>query len=331
VLYRGQTLPDTWDVRVWESAGHRETSARRTVRWEEIGPVLPLQSWDEYIAGADSEKERKVREAMRDAEQVEKDEKNRRSSAKRAKTMCRRVIKTAYFDELLTITYRENQTDVDLFKRHFKEWVRRMKRALGAFEYCAGFEPQDRGAWHAHVSCRKLPKTVEVDGVKVESWRLGTQIWRSIVGRTADGKEGGMVFVGGKDRFGRPRRERMSCAKMAAYVSKYITKHAELFPAEKNRYSRSNGIVPGKPYMMTLVGLATVFDVLAVAFDARPGEAVVAHRAKPDDAAYWLCTELEKPPKSPGPAPSIYKVPRATAETAMQAWERAQKGAGYVA
>ena len=288
-LYKGQTLPDTWTVRVWETGnGHRETSARRTVAWTEEGPAKAPMSWDEYIAAADTEEERKIRVAMRDAEEAEKLEKNRRRSASRAKTMCRRKIKTCNFDELLTITYRENQEDLELFKRHFKEWIRRMRRELGEFSYVAGFEPQERGAWHAHVACHKLPKTVERDGVKVPAWKLGTMVWRSIVGA-----DNGMVFVGGKDRFGRPRRDRMSVAKMAAYVSKYITKHAELFPSEKNRYSASEGMVVGKPYAMTFVGVATAWDVLHLAFDVRSGESIVSHRAAGDQDAYWLVTEVD--------------------------------------
>jgi len=152
----------------------------------------------------------------------------------------------------------------------------------------AGFEPQERGAWHAHVSCHKLPKHADFQGVKIPAWKLGTAVWRSIVGA-----DNGLVFVGGKDRFGRPRRDRMSCAKMAAYVSKYITKHAELFPAEKNRYSASEGITVGRPYTVTFTGLVSAFDVLGVAFDCRPGESIISHRAEAGRDVYWLVTERD--------------------------------------
>ena len=319
ILFEGKVLDDTWNVTVWESAnGHRETSARRAVAWQEIGPVTMPMSWDEYIAAAESEEERNVRVAMRDAEVLEKQARARLRNAKRAKTTCRRKIKTAAFDELLTITYRENQTDIELFKRHFKEWVRRMRKALGgSFAYVSGFEPQERGAWHAHVSCHKLPKHAVFQKVKIAAWRLGTEVWRSIVG-----KDNGLVFVGGKTPMGLPRRARMTCAKMAAYVSKYITKHAELFPAEKNRYSSSEGIEPGKPYTMTFTGVQTVFGVLGLAFDCRDGESVVSHQAHSAREGYWLVTEQDNPLSVDQPS-SIYRVPRATCETALAAWNRA--------
>ena len=297
ILFEGQVLPDTWTFRVWESNGHREISARPKVEWREVGPGKLPMAWEDYVAAAHDAAERAIRQAMWDADIAEKKERSRRRSARRAKTTCRRVIKTAYFDEMLTVTYRENQQDVELFKKHFKEWVRRMKRALGDFEYCAGFEPQERGAWHAHVCCRKLPKVVGYEGVKVESYKLGTKIWRDVVGDTPDGKTNGLVYVGGKDAHGRPMRGRRTCAEMAAYVAKYITKHAHLFPDEKNRYSRSDGIVPGTPYEITVSGVATVFDALLLAFQAGEGERVVNHRAKEGEDMYWLVTEPLKPPK----------------------------------
>ena len=81
-----------------------------------------------------------------------------------------------------------------------------MKKALGGtFRYCTGFEPQQRGAWHMHVATHKLPQHVEYKGVKIEAWKLGTRIWRSIVG-----ENNGLCFVGGKlARNGHKRRKNM--------------------------------------------------------------------------------------------------------------------------
>jgi len=86
---------------------------------------------------------------------------------------------------------------------------------------------------------------------------------------------------------------------VAAYVSKYITKHTELFPFEKNRYSASEGITLGNPYTVTFTGLASAFDVLGVAFDCRPGESVVSHRAEAGRDAYWLVTGCDHRPYIP--------------------------------
>lgn len=284
VLLRGEELPGAYRVCAWESGGHREISVKPVIQWTEEDSLTP-----EELAAQNDGKSRKQLEH----EEAERRERNQRKAAQRAKTRCRRFIKTEAFNQLLTITYRENQTDVELFKKHFKEWVRRMRAALGGqFRYCSGFEPQQRGAWHAHVTCHRLPEHVQHKGVKVPAWRLGTVIWRSIVGQ-----DNGLVFVGGKTKTGLPRRQRMSCAQMAAYVSKYIIKHYELMPDESNRYSRSDGGVEGERYTYVLQDCANLTEAVDRALEWLTNTAnVVSHRL---DTAwggrYWLVTE-EQPP-----------------------------------
>jgi hypothetical protein len=175
IHFEGKTVPDAWDVRLWERNGHREISARPVVEWVEIGENLPMPPVNLERDAEDAEERRFT---------------NLKRAASRAKTQCRRFIKAHGFTQMLTLTYRENQTDERLFKEHFAKWLRRMKAALGGtFDYCAGFEPQERGAWHAHVSCHKLPTWVVVNRGKsnsysVQSWKLGTKIWRDVVGPT---------------------------------------------------------------------------------------------------------------------------------------------------
>jgi len=276
-LYEGKTRYDAWDVRIWEQNGHREVSARPVIEWSELGPVPDLDPID----------------PVRDAEWLEeKRQQARRKAARRAQTMCRRVIKAEGFNELLTITYRENMQDREATKRHFKEWVRRMKRALGGeFRYCAAPELQERGSYHWHVACHKLPQHATHKGVKVAGWRLGTEIWRSIVG-----EDNGLVFVGGKPSKVKSRKALRSPAKMAAYVSKYILKDAENSPDEKNRYSRSNAIDVGRIQTVRLGG--ELADVIAAAFTLQDGEVVVSHSLNRWRDAWWLCTERD-PRKSP--------------------------------
>ncbi|MFE8646718.1 hypothetical protein ACFX58_16695 [Sphingomonas sp. NCPPB 2930] len=294
VLYEGKIVPDAWDVRIWEANGHREVSARQQVVFEEVGPAPAhmlnvADSWAVYIGAADSPQERDIRIAMYHAEREEKDLKNRRRAAQRAKTACRRIIKAEGFDELLTLTYRENQRDRELCKKHFKEWVRRMKRSLGdAFRYCASFERQERGSMHVHLATHKLPKMAMYKGVKIKAWELGTKVWRSIVG-----DNNGLCFVGGRTKNGGYRRN-MSIGKMAAYVSKYILKDFEDAPLESNRYSRSNGLVIQKSKLLRFAGVGTVWDVLELAFECTDGHVIVSHSVDADRGSYWLVTEPDK-------------------------------------
>lgn len=300
-LYRGEVVPGAWDCSLWEANGHREFSARPAIQWHEVGPARPPMDWEQWIASAESEEEQLERQKEYEAHKLAKREKNLERAAKRAQTMCRRFIKAAGFNELLTITYRDNQTDIELFKKHFAEWVRRMKRALGGrFAYCAGFEPQDRKAWHAHVACHKLPKHVQHRGVKIPSWRLGTEVWRSVVGPAADGNTNGLVFVGGKAGKGktRGRTAYQSLAKLASYVSKYITKHYELCPDEANRYSHSQGLGKGERFTHTVTDVFRVWDMLDIAICVADEGNIISHVCE-EDRGYWLVTEG---PPSPPPA-----------------------------
>ena len=274
ILFEGKTLPNAFDVRLWERNGHREISARPVVEWQEVcvPDAIALPVVDE-VRDADYLEEKRLR--------------NLKRAALRAKTQCRRFIKAHGLMQMLTLTYRENQTDEKLFKEHFAKWVRRMKAALGGeFVYCAGFEPQGRGAWHAHVACHKMPTWVVTNKGKasqqtVASWKLGTKIWRSVVG-----EDNGLCFVGGK----RKRRGSQSVGQIAAYVSKYIVKHFELMPEGTNRYSRSNGDVVGKPETMRVMG-KTMAEVIADAFMVFPGEVVLSHRVSRWSDAWYLSTE----------------------------------------
>lgn len=280
VLYEGKVSYDAWDVRIWEANGHREISASRPVIWQEHDALTPeaLRMMGEHVA--------ELTEEEREAIEAQKREQNLKKNARRARTKCRRLIKAAQFNEMLTLTYRENQTDRALASRHFKEWVRRMKRALPGFAYVSALEPQARGAWHIHVSTWKLPKHVEYEGVKIPAWRLGTEVWRSIVG-----EDNGMCFVGGKDRHGRPRKERMSNAKIAAYVSKYITKGYADAPAEVNRYSASSGLDDGgRPEVWRIADLS-VRELTELLVELKTGQTVVAFSLTHLQDRFWYCVE----------------------------------------
>lgn len=190
IAYEGKTLVDAFDVRVWECNGHREISARPVVEWTEIGPA---PDWS-HMLEPDPERDERIEEDRR--------QKNLLRAARRAKTQCRRFIKSNGFDELATLTYRENQTDEKLAKAHFAKWARRMAELVPGFGYCVGYERQKRGAWHMHAAIYRLPAKIEVpfrmaDGSwlrrEVEAWKLGTIVWRRIVG-----KDGGMCFIGAR-------------------------------------------------------------------------------------------------------------------------------------
>lgn len=286
VLMRGIVLDDCWEVRERSANGHRELSFKNRVIWEDTGERAP-DPMDVYLDGLDPAL-RAEREAEHAKELEEKREKQVKKNAAMAKTKCRWMIKNAGLNELLTITYRENQKDRDLCKKHFKEWVRRMKAALGGkFVYVASFEAQDRGAMHVHVATHKLPEHGTRKGQKIKAWKLGTEIWRSIVG-----DDNGLCFVGGKTRHGGHRRN-LSLAKLAAYVSKYIMKDYALAPKGSNRFSRSDGLDVPKS-QCTHIGPLSFEEMVNLAFQCNDGDVIVSHKVTRDrwsGGRYWLVTE----------------------------------------
>lgn len=274
IQLEGTYNPTSWCVRVFEVNGHREISARNTIDWEEV-PFEPVVDQSGTMRGDEMDEERR--------------QANLKRAASRAQTMCRRVIKAEAYDEMLTLTYRENQPDRDLCKKHFSIWQKRMKRALGSFRYCASFEAQKRGSMHVHLATHKLPEHALYKGVKIKAWQLGTKIWRDVVGA-----DNGLCFVGGGTKFG-GRRRNLSLGKMAAYVSKYIMKDYDSAPDESNRYSRSNGTVLPKRPPMYFNGL-TMVEIIALCFQCSGDDVIVSHRLDAERGSYWLCTEPCSPP-----------------------------------
>jgi hypothetical protein len=223
---------------------------------------------------------------VRDAELLEdRRQASLKKAAQRAKQMCRRVIITENFNELLTLTYRENQLDRDLCKRHFKEFVRRMKKTLPGFRYCASFERQERGSMHVHLATHKLPTHANYKGSKILAWKLGTAVWRSVVGA-----DNGLCHVGAKTRYGATNRKTVSLAKMASYVSKYIMKDYEDSPDGVNRYSRSDKCKIEKSHVMRL-SQCSYRDLIELTFELGSGDMLVSHRLGRFHDTLWLCTE----------------------------------------
>lgn len=52
----------------------------------------------------------------------------------------------------VTLTYKRNMTDTKILYQDYRKFVQKLKRAYPAITgYLVAFEPQKRGAWHAHI------------------------------------------------------------------------------------------------------------------------------------------------------------------------------------
>ena len=228
-VFEGKPIEGEYTLTVHDLGhGHREAIVRQAIGWEHVHTFT-----DEEVAhfretyGTEDGTDASDAEAKRLA--------NLKRSARRAKTRVRRLVKSMGCDSLLTLTYRENVTDIERAKRDLKEFVRRTRRLIPGFAYVAAFERQKRGAWHVHMAIHRLPLNLSAsNGVKVKSWSVVRAVWRSVVGEA----------LGNIDQSARKRNSRRSPARLAGYLSKYMMKAFEEGDAWSNRFSASQHSIP---------------------------------------------------------------------------------------
>ena len=228
-VFEGKPIDGEYSLTVHNLGnGHREAIVRQAIGWEHVHTFT--QDEVDYFRekyGSEDGTDQADQEAKRLA--------NLKRSARRAKTRVRRLVKSMGCDSLLTLTYWENVTDLERAKRDLKEFVRRMKRVIPGFAYVAAFERQKRGSWHVHLAIHRLPqKLAASNGVKVKSWNVVRAVWRSVVGAAR----------GTINEARRKAYSRWSCAKLAGYLSKYMTKAFEDGDAWSNRFSASQHSIP---------------------------------------------------------------------------------------
>jgi len=146
-------------------------------------------------------------------------------SVQRAKTKIRRLCLSAQVDRLLTLTFRENVTDLDEAWAVFKYFAKLMRwRFKERWLYVAVPEEQKRGAIHFHLAVKGW---YNVNTVR--------KLWRRACGE----REGNIDItdprkVEGKNSWN-PRR-------IANYIAKYISK-TDAVDLNRKRYSSGGQIV----------------------------------------------------------------------------------------
>jgi hypothetical protein len=220
VAYLGEST-DRFRVRAVDLGhGHIEASAVRELAWNEV-------DWSpEYLSDVMD----CIDKANAEEDPAEARLRDRQRAARRAKTRVRRLCKVMASDTLLTLTYKGNQTDLDLCKRHLKAFNRRMLTVLPDFCMVACFEPQQRGAWHVHIATRGIPAALPGQRGEWRSFNVIRAIWRAVAGE----------WGGNIDLQRRKFNSQKSAAQVAAYIAKYIGKTFEEggIEAGKNRWTK---------------------------------------------------------------------------------------------
>lgn len=145
---------------------------------------------------------------------------NQVRASRRARSRLRQLVLSANADHLLTLTYRENVTDLKQASHDLSRFNRAVRTHLPGWMYVAVPEKQKRGAWHWHLAVVGRQDVV-----------LLRKLWRHVVG------EGNIDVQKPKPGVNR----RLSIVK---YLGKYLAKGFDEGHRELNghRYRASLGI-----------------------------------------------------------------------------------------
>ncbi|MDQ0011859.1 hypothetical protein J2W23_000223 [Variovorax boronicumulans] len=212
-------------------------------------------------------------------------------AANRAKTRVRKLCKAMGADTMLTLTYRSNMQDLELCKKHLKEFVRRVTRELPDFGLVAAFEEQKRGAWHVHGATCRIPKFFHrvcyskhgvPSVIRTKSFDVLRAIWRSVT------KE----HQGNVDVSRRKGGDRTP-ARIASYIAKYISKGYAEGEKWSNRWTKFG--VSEVPKAINMGTVDRPLDLLDVAFSFLSREHEVVGKTCWSHFGDWLYLAAEIP------------------------------------
>lgn len=239
------SLLDLKNPHKWESLVERlkpwQPQRQMIGRWWKAQKVMEIVI--SQIREASDGKRRKANknaQALNDEEQQFLSEKREEDSRLRAKGAVRRRLLTVGADHLLTLTYRENITDLARAEEDLRQFLRLVRERYAEFPYVAVWERQKRGAIHWHLG---VPGFQDV--------RFLRRCWLDVVG---DGN--GNIDVRG------PHGDQPSCASLARYIAKYILKGQEDRRRGQHRYRCCVGIVvPKEVYRLGAISLEKAIEI----------------------------------------------------------------------
>jgi len=271
-----------WRLREFHApdTGQRELLAykrRLYVPLDDIdNPDTRVESVDQSGTLLDAERLARVREADR--------------ARKRglAKTRCRHAVKSHSLGQLLTGTYRENMTDFDRVRRDAAAFQRLMRKHVAGWRCVVAFEPQKRGAWHWHMAVDRMPVSFLVCGRPVRSYDLVRRMWQRVVG-SDNGTVNVDGHVTGKKRHQDARAR--SLARVAGYLSKYLTKAHGDGVEGRNMWSRSQGLNSVRPVVYDMAEDVDLGELVRLAWHVPAGHRIVRHWCAEDGLTWLLYTE----------------------------------------
>ena len=188
---------------------------------------------------------------------------------RRAKSRIRKLVLSSGADHLLTLTYRENVTDLIRANDDFSRFIRIVKGQVPQWPYIAVPERQERGAWHWHLAVRGR-----------QDVGLLREAWRRVVGE-------GNIDV--KPPTGKGNQRQLA---LIRYLAKYITKGFESDDRQLNgrRFRSSLGIEVPLQYLTVPEGHSGGLALYALTRLVDATGSVGYYWESPDKTAGWACS-----------------------------------------
>lgn len=144
-------------------------------------------------------------------------EENKQRSLRRAKTVIRKKIIEGELDHFMTLTYRDNKTDLKEAWDDWKKFIRLAQKRYPTLKYLVIAERQKRGAIHFHAAVHGY---MHANSIRA--------LWLSVVGS-------GNIDI-------KRRKHNQSLHGLAKYLTKYLTKQYDELESFKNLYRCSRNI-----------------------------------------------------------------------------------------
>jgi len=193
------------------------------------------------------------RDDMTEAERQERDRLNRLRSVARARRQLRLLVKSMGADRLLTLTWRENMTDIDRAQKAWQKFVRLVRVRYPDNKFLCVREYQERGAIHLHVALSghfdvhwlrycwyvalgHKAKFVYPNGKKTVQAFIkpeGEKVWRPAYSSEVLGS---INIRGMQTRWGEGDRDYWKADKIAFYLTKYLDKSFDEIEDGRRRY-----------------------------------------------------------------------------------------------
>jgi hypothetical protein len=197
-----------------------------TRRYDHAGSSIPRKADMEVTAiklGSDDSLRKGGGAVRKNTERSQMDSNTARKSSSRARIAVRRKLLSFSADRMLTLTFKENVTDIDEAWCVFKAFAKKMRKKYpDAFQYVAVPEYQKRGAVHFHVAIKGF---YYVNTIRA--------IWRRCCAH-----RGGNIDITSPRGFG---KNSWNPKRIANYLSKYITK-GDTVSFNRKRYGASRNI-----------------------------------------------------------------------------------------